>query len=144
MPITQKCIEVTDADVKRLEEEEYDDYVKKYKKEHGNNVEGLEKKREYADKQREAIIAACKSDVLILTGGPGTGKTTTVNGIIKMLKKHGLSVLCAAPTGRAAKRMEGATHHKSSTIHRTLEVKSEGSHGFKFSKNETSLWKETL
>lgn len=133
-----KCIEVTDADVKRLEEEEYDDYVKKYKKEHGNNVEGLEKKREYADKQREAIIAACKSDVLILTGGPGTGKTTTVNGIIKMLKKHGLSVLCAAPTGRAAKRMEGATHHKSSTIHRTLEVKSEGSHGFKFSKNETS------
>lgn len=133
-----KCIEVTDADVKRLEEEEYDDYVKKYKKEHGNNVEGLEKKREYADKQREAIIAACKSDVLILTGGPGTGKTTTVNGIIKMLKKHGLSVLCAAPTGRAAKRMEEATHHKSTTIHRTLEVKSEGSHGFKFSKNETS------
>ena len=133
-----KCIEVTDADVKRLEEEEYDDYVKKYKKEHGNNVEGLEKKREYADKQREAIIAACKSDVLILTGGPGTGKTTTVNGIIKMLKKHGLSVLCAAPTGRAAKRMEEATHHKSMTIHRTLEVKSEGSHGFKFSKNETS------
>ena len=96
---------MTDADVKRLEEEEYDDYVKKYKKEHGNNVEGLEKKREYADKQREAIIAACKSDVLILTGGPGTGKTTTVNGIIKMLKKHGLSVLCAAPTGRAAKRI---------------------------------------
>lgn len=133
-----KCIEVTDADVKRLEEEEYDDYVKKYKKEHGNNVEGLEKKREYADKQREAIIAACKSDVLILTGGPGTGKTTTVNGIIKMLKKHGLSVLCAAPTGRAAKRMEEATHHKSMTIHRTLEVKSEGSHGFKFSKNETN------
>lgn len=133
-----KCIEVTDADVKRLEEEEYDDYVKKYKKEHGNNVEGLEKKREYADKQREAIIAACKSDVLILTGGPGTGKTTTVNGIIKMLKKHGLSVLCAAPTGRAAKRMEEATHHKSMTIHRTLEVKSKGSHGFKFSKNETN------
>lgn len=66
------------------------------------------------------------------------GKTTTVNGIIKMLKKHGLSVLCAAPTGRAAKRMEEATHHKSMTIHRTLEVKSEGSHGFKFSKNETS------
>ena len=88
---------MTDADVKRLEEEEYDDYVKKYKKEHGNNVEGLEKKREYADKQREAIIAACKSDVLILTGGPGTGKTTTVNGIIKMLKNAWvISIVCSS------------------------------------------------
>ena len=93
---------------------------------------------EYAKEQVDAIVAACKSNVLILTGGPGTGKTTTVNGIIKMLEKHGMKVICAAPTGKAAKRMSETTGKTAQTIHRTLEVKSEGNFGFKFGRNENS------
>lgn len=97
----------------------------------------LEKPIEYDEKQIEAIITACKANVLILTGGPGTGKTTTVNGIIQMLKKHGMkNILCAAPTGKASKRMKETTNEPAQTIHRTLEVKSEGAFGFKFGRNE--------
>ena len=60
---------------------------------------------QYAEKQKEAIRAAMEKGVLILTGGPGTGKTTTLNAIIHILKLFGEKVLLAAPTGRAAKRM---------------------------------------
>ena len=56
---------------------------------------------EYAEEQINAIVTACKSNVMILTGGPGTGKTTTVKGIIAMFKNYNLRVLCAAPTGKA-------------------------------------------
>lgn len=88
---------------------------------------GKELDRDYAPEQVQAIIESCRSNVLILTGGPGTGKTTTVNGIIHMLKKHGMdAILCAAPTGKASKRMKETTGEKAQTIHRTLEVKSEG------------------
>ena len=98
---------------------------------------GKELDRDYAPEQVQAIIESCRSNVLILTGGPGTGKTTTVNGIIHMLKKHGMdAILCAAPTGKASKRMKETTGEKAQTIHRTLEVKSEGAYGFKFGKNE--------
>lgn len=98
---------------------------------------GKELDRDYAPEQIQAIIESCRSNVLILTGGPGTGKTTTVNGIIHMLKKHGMdAILCAAPTGKASKRMKETTGEKAQTIHRTLEVKSEGAYGFKFGKNE--------
>ena len=98
---------------------------------------GEELNKDYAAEQVQAIIESCRSNVLILTGGPGTGKTTTVKGIIHMLKKHNMkSVLCAAPTGKASKRMKEATGEKAQTIHRTLEVKSEGTYGFKFGKNE--------
>lgn len=72
--------------------------------------------------QRKAIAESVESGVFILTGGPGTGKTTTVNGIIKVLENRGLKVALAAPTGRAAKRMTELCKKEAKTIHRLLEV----------------------
>ena len=77
---------------------------------------------EYADLQKEAINKALTKGILILTGGPGTGKTTTLNAIIKILKANGEKVLLAAPTGRAAQRMSELTGCEAKTIHRLLEV----------------------
>ena len=77
---------------------------------------------QYAAKQRAAIKAAMEQGVLILTGGPGTGKTTTLNAIIHILKQAGERVLLAAPTGRAAKRMSELTGEEAKTIHRMLQV----------------------
>jgi exodeoxyribonuclease V alpha subunit len=74
-----------------------------------------------ADEQKDAIRKATVSKVLVVTGGPGTGKTTLVNGIIRILEKKGRRILLAAPTGRAAKRMAEATGHEAKTIHRLLE-----------------------
>ena len=76
----------------------------------------------YAKLQKEAIRMALTKGILILTGGPGTGKTTTLNGIIRILKKNGEKVLLAAPTGRAAQRMTQVTECTAKTIHRLLEV----------------------
>lgn len=76
---------------------------------------------EYDEVQAEAIREAIASKVMVLTGGPGTGKTTTTQGIIAALKSMGLSILLAAPTGRAAKRMSEATGMEAKTIHRLLE-----------------------
>lgn len=76
----------------------------------------------YADKQKEAIITAATKGLLILTGGPGTGKTTTVKGIIDIFEKKHIDVLLCAPTGRAAKRMSELTGYEAKTIHRLLEV----------------------
>ena len=76
---------------------------------------------QYDDVQIRAIKKAVKSKVMVLTGGPGTGKTTTTQGIIAALKGMGLGVLLAAPTGRAAKRMTEATGIEAKTIHRLLE-----------------------
>ena len=76
----------------------------------------------YADKQREAIRAAMEQGVLLLTGGPGTGQTTTLNAIIHILKQAGQRVFLAAPTGRAAKRMSELTGEEAKTIHRMLQV----------------------
>lgn len=76
----------------------------------------------YAGKQKAAIRAAMEQGVLILTGGPGTGKTTTLNAIIRILKQAGEQVLLAAPTGRAAKRMSALTGEEAKTIHRMLQV----------------------
>lgn len=97
---------------------------------------GKKHKIEYADEQVEAIITACKSNVMILTGGPGTGKTTTVKGVIAMFEKYGLKVVCAAPTGKAAKRMKEATGKEAMTVHKILEVHSDPEYGFRFGKNE--------
>ena len=74
-----------------------------------------------AEEQLEAVRTSATSKVMVLTGGPGTGKTTTTQGIIAALKKAGLRVLLAAPTGRAAKRMSEATGMEAKTIHRLLE-----------------------
>ena len=75
----------------------------------------------YDDVQVEAIRMAVNSKVMVLTGGPGTGKTTTTLGIIAALQNIGMSILLAAPTGRAAKRMSEATGKEAKTIHRLLE-----------------------
>lgn len=77
----------------------------------------------YDEVQVEAIRMAISSKVMVLTGGPGTGKTTTTLGIISAYKKAGCRVILAAPTGRAAKRMSEATHMEAKTIHRLLEYK---------------------
>ena len=72
--------------------------------------------------QHKAVIELIKHGLLILTGGPGTGKTTTINTMIQFFESEGLSILLAAPTGRAAKRMTEATGYEAQTIHRLLEV----------------------
>jgi len=72
--------------------------------------------------QKSAIVEANKNGVLIITGGPGTGKTTTINAIIKNFEFEGLDILLAAPTGRAAKRMTETTGYEAKTIHRLLEL----------------------
>lgn len=77
---------------------------------------------EFDEIQKEAVREAAGNGVLVLTGGPGTGKTTTINAIIKYFENEGEEVLLAAPTGRAAKRMTEATGHMAQTIHRLLEL----------------------
>lgn len=72
--------------------------------------------------QRQAVIEAVNSGLMIITGGPGTGKTTTINAIIKMFEAEGMEIMLAAPTGRAAKRMTEATGCPAQTIHRMLEL----------------------
>ena len=82
----------------------------------------------FDEKQRKAIEIAVEKGLLILTGGPGTGKTTTLKGIISLMKNRGLRVALTAPTGRAAQRMEELCGYEAKTIHRLLEVEySEGS-----------------
>lgn len=76
----------------------------------------------YAQEQRQAIRTAMSSSVMVLTGGPGTGKTTTVNAILSLLQHDGQRVALCAPTGRAAKRLAELTGQKAQTIHRLLEV----------------------
>ena len=78
---------------------------------------------QYDEIQAEAIRRAADSKVMILTGGPGTGKTTTTQGIIAAFRAYGLEILLAAPTGRAAKRMEETVGLEAKTIHRLLEYK---------------------
>ena len=77
---------------------------------------------QYSSQQEQAIYAAATSGVLLLTGGPGTGKTTIVNGILSLFGQMGLKCLLAAPTGRAAKRLTEVTGEDASTIHRLLEA----------------------
>ncbi len=77
---------------------------------------------QYSNQQEQAIFAAASSGVLLLTGGPGTGKTTIVNGILSLFGQMGLRCLLAAPTGRAAKRLTEVTGEDASTIHRLLEA----------------------
>ena len=74
----------------------------------------------YAPQQRQAVELAARTGVVILTGGPGTGKTTTVRGIVALFEKMGLDIVLAAPTGRAAKRMSELTGREAQTVHRLL------------------------
>ena len=77
---------------------------------------------ELDDMQKSAVREAARNGVLVLTGGPGTGKTTTINAIIHFFESEGMDILLAAPTGRAAKRMSEATGCEAKTIHRMLEL----------------------
>ncbi|MBR7092268.1 MAG: ATP-dependent RecD-like DNA helicase [Clostridia bacterium] len=76
----------------------------------------------YHEKQRQAILSAACHRVFILTGGPGTGKTTTLRGIVRLMENMGEKVALAAPTGRAAKRITELTGHEAKTLHRLLEA----------------------
>ncbi len=89
-----------------------------------NEIDALESAEgiTFVPQQREAIKQAMENGVLVITGGPGTGKTTIINAIIKLCEAEGLDIELAAPTGRAAKRMEEATGHKAQTIHRLLGI----------------------
>lgn len=92
----------------------------------------------YEEKQRLAITMAIQKGLLILTGGPGTGKTTTLNGILRIMEADGLDVLLAAPTGRAAKRMSDVTGREAKTIHRLLEVEWDSHDRPVFSRNQSN------
>ncbi|MFA9465997.1 MAG: ATP-dependent RecD-like DNA helicase [Velocimicrobium sp.] len=94
---------------------------------------------ELDDLQKLAVVEAAKNGVLVVTGGPGTGKTTTINTIIKFFESEGLEILLAAPTGRAAKRMKETTGYEAQTVHRMLELKvtlDDSTTGMQFEKNE--------
>ncbi len=91
--------------------------------------------------QKKAVLECIKNGVFVLTGGPGTGKTTTINTIIRYFEKERLDIFLAAPTGRAAKRMTEATGYEARTIHRMLELNGafmEEGHRAKFERNETN------
>ncbi|MBC8571585.1 SF1B family DNA helicase RecD2 [Jingyaoa shaoxingensis] len=88
--------------------------------------------------QKEAVVQAVNHGLLVITGGPGTGKTTTINTLIHYFASEGLEILLAAPTGRAAKRMTEATGYEAQTIHRLLEISGvpeEESAGYHFERN---------
>lgn len=88
------------------------------------DIDEIEQRKgiKFEEKQRQAILTAVRDGLLILTGGPGTGKTTTLNGILELFEKRKLKVQLAAPTGRAAQRMSEVTGRPAKTIHRLLEV----------------------
>lgn len=101
-------------------------------------IEEKTKGIEYAELQKKAIALALSQGFIILTGGPGTGKTTTLKAMISLYEQRGMDVVIAAPTGRAAKRISDLTGYDAKTIHRLLEV-SYGSDGkLKFIHNETN------
>ncbi len=107
-----------------------DEYIARLEQEFG---------MEYAAFQKQAIREALSKGMLILTGGPGTGKTTTLNAVIRLLEMKGEKVLLAAPTGRAAKRMSELTGREAKTIHRLLQVNWDENDKPVFSKNEKDL-----
>ena len=77
---------------------------------------------ELDEMQRVAVKESVRSGLLVITGGPGTGKTTTINTMIRYFESEGMDICLAAPTGRAAKRMSETTGYEARTIHRMLEV----------------------
>ena len=103
------------------------------------NILAMQRDIELDELQRMAIREAASKGVMVVTGGPGTGKTTTINTMIRYFENKGMDIKLAAPTGRAAKRMTEATGHEAQTIHRLLELSgalSEDSTGAIFERNE--------
>lgn len=105
--------------------------------------EELENGIKYAELQRKAIIEAMSNGVMILTGGPGTGKTTVVRALLKIFKGMGMKVALAAPTGRAAKRLSESTSTEAKTIHRLLEINYD-SNTFCFLRDEKNYLDENI
>ena len=99
---------------------------------------------EYAPLQKKAITSSLESGVMILTGGPGTGKTTVVRALIEIFDSMGFEVALAAPTGRAANRMSEATSREAKTIHRLLEMDFSDSAYGKFNRDENNLLDEEV
>ena len=125
--VAKQLIEI--AETEEEEEKNIDEEINEIEK---------EKSITLANNQREAVKESLKNGVLVITGGPGTGKTTTINAIITILEKKELEILLAAPTGRAAKRMTETTNRQALTIHRLLEISFMGQGNFaqEFGKNE--------
>ena len=97
---------------------------------------------EYASLQKKAIALALENGVMILTGGPGTGKTTVVRALLDIFSSMGMKIALTAPTGRAAKRLSESTLHEAKTIHRLLEMSYEGDDEAYFARNENNLLDE--
>ncbi len=126
LSITKKIINLSIAKYDKLNlniEEE----IAKFESE--NNIE-------FAKSQKVAICGAAENGMEVITGGPGTGKTTIINCIIEVFEKAGMKVFMAAPTGRAAKRMTEATGREAKTIHRLLELGMGGDDGSQFFRGE--------
>ena len=98
------------------------------------NAEGIT----FADRQREAIYHSLRSGVMILTGGPGTGKTTVIRGLLRIFEDLGIKTALAAPTGRAAKRMSESTGEEAKTVHRMLEMESGDETRLRFNRDENN------
>lgn len=90
----------------------------------------------FAPLQRQALFASLEDGVMILTGGPGTGKTTVIKALLSIFKSVGIKTVLAAPTGRAAKRMSESTSEEAKTVHRMLEMERTLENGTRFARNE--------
>ena len=109
--------------------------IEKTELENGIRYEGLQKK---------AIMEAVRNSVFVLTGGPGTGKTTVVRAILRIFESMGLDIALATPTGRAAKRLSEASGREAKTIHRMLEMDYKADEGPVFRRDESSLLEEDV
>ena len=125
--VCKKLIELATFDFKKDKKIDIDAEIEAVEK-----AEGIK----LANRQREAVTEALQSGVSVITGGPGTGKTTTINTIIKIFKRKKKEVVLAAPTGRAAKRMSETSNEEAKTIHRLLEMGYSTDDDLVFFKNE--------
>ncbi|MCJ7688976.1 MAG: ATP-dependent RecD-like DNA helicase, partial [Clostridiaceae bacterium] len=126
--VTKKVITLSIAQCDELNIN-IEDKIKEF--EQGKNIQ-------FATSQKAAICGAVEHSMEVITGGPGTGKTTIINCITEVFEGAGMKVLMAAPTGRAAKRMTEATGREAKTIHRLLEIGMGGDEGSQFFKSEES------